>query len=497
MSFAIEIKNLNISFNEVKVLQDVNFSLKEGEVHALAGKNGAGKSTLMKAITGINKIQSKCIKVFNEPFTTYGVKEAIQSKIAMVYQDLSLIKTMSISQNIFLTNNPYSKFGIINDKKAQNKALELLEMLGIKNLDVNTLVSDLSVGECQLVEIAKALSLNPKILILDEPTASLTTSDINILFKSIRKLKLQGISIVYITHYLEDIMSLCDRVSVLRDGKVISALDISDTSIKKIVSHMLGDDALGLKNWQKKTIYFNDKQIPLLELKNIGSKFINSSSLKIFKGEIVGLAGLLGSGRTQILNLIYGLDKKISGEILIDGKVVKINNINNAKDNQISLSPPERRTQGLIMDFNIKHNIVMPILKKISSFLFLNKNKEENITNHYISHLQIKSQGSNQITKYLSGGNQQKIVIGKCLASNSKILLLNDPTFGIDIHSKIQIMTIIKDFTKKGGCVLFVSSEFKEIADFCNRTYIVKKRKIVKELLNANLSEAKLLQEVQ
>jgi ribose transport system ATP-binding protein len=497
MNLAIEITNLNISFNKVKILQDVNFALKKGEIHALAGKNGAGKSTLMKAITGINKIHSHCIKVFNEEFISYGTKEAINSKIAMVYQDLSLIKTMSITQNIFLTNNPYSKFGILNDKKAKIKALELLKMLGIQNLDVDTIVSDISVGECQLVEIAKALSSNPKILILDEPTASLTTSDVNVLFESIKKLKQNGISIVYITHYLEDIMNLCDKVSVLRDGKIISTLNTKETSIKKIVSDMLGDDTLSSKNWQDKTISNNSNKIPILELKNIQSKFISSSNLKIYKGEIVGLAGLLGSGRTQILNLIYGLNKINKGSILINGKITKINNISDAKNNNISLSPPERRTQGLVMDFSIKHNLVMPILEKISSFLFLNKNQEEKIANDYIARLQIKSQNSNQITKYLSGGNQQKIVIGKCLVSDAKILLLNDPTFGIDIHSKIQIMTIIKDFAKKGGCVLFVSSEFKEIADFCNRTYIVKKRKIIKEIPNTNLNEEKLLQEVQ
>ena len=495
--YAIDIENLNISFNNVSVLKNVNFSLREGEIHALAGKNGAGKSTLMKAITGINPSDKHCIKIFGKSFDKYTTAEALESKIAMVYQDLSLVKTMSISQNIFLNNNSFSKYGILNDALGNEKAKELLLSLGIDNIDVNTLVSDISVGEAQLVEIAKSLANEPKILILDEPTASLTSAEVSKLFESIKLLQAKGMSIVYITHYLDDIMSLCNAVSVLRDGEIISSCKTVDTSIEEIISGMLGEDNLSTRNWRNNKEVIDKSEMPLLELKDISSSYVNNINLKVYKGEIVGLAGLLGSGRTEILDLIYGLTNKDSGDVIIKGKKVTINSVQDAIKNKISMSPEERRTQGLVLDFSIKHNLVMPILNEVSKMFMINSKKEKRIASHNISYLKIKCNGEEQAVKYLSGGNQQKVVIGKCLASKSNILLLNDPTFGIDIHSKLQIMNIIKEYVKEGNCVIFVSSEFKEIADFCDRTYIVKKREIVKELNNDGLSEEKLLQEVQ
>jgi len=495
--FAIKIENLNISFNNVSVLKNANFSLEEGEIHALAGKNGAGKSTLMKAITGINPSGKHCIKVFGKSFDKYTTKEALESKIAMVYQDLSLVKTMSISQNIFLNNYSFNKFGIINDDLANEKSKELLSSLGMIDIDVNTLVSDISVGEAQLVEIAKALANEPKILILDEPTASLTSGEVTNLFEAVKMLQVKGISIVYITHYLDDIMSLCDGVSVLRDGKIISSCKTEETSIDQMITDMLGEDNLSERKWRDKKRLIDKSETPLLELKDISTSYINNINLKLYKGEIVGLAGLLGSGRTEILDLIYGLTKKDTGELLIEGNTVAINSVQDAIKNKISMSPEERRTQGLVLEFSIKHNLVMPILDKISNMFMINLKNEKKISDYYIPYLNIKCNGAEQAAKYLSGGNQQKIVIGKCLASKSNILLLNDPTFGIDIQSKLQIMNIIKEYVKEGNCVIFVSSEFKEIADFCDRTYIVKKRQIVKELVNDGLTEEKLLQEVQ
>ena len=323
--YAIDIENLNISFNNVSVLKNVNFSLREGEIHALAGKNGAGKSTLMKAITGINPSDKHCIKIFGKSFDKYTTAEALESKIAMVYQDLSLVKTMSISQNIFLNNDSFSKYGILNDALANEKAKELLLSLGIDNIDVNTLVSDISVGEAQLVEIAKSLANEPKILILDEPTASLTSAEVSKLFESIKLLQAKGMSIVYITHYLDDIMSLCNAVSVLRDGEIISSCKTEDTSIEEIISGMLGEDNLSTRNWRNNKEVIDKSEMPLLELKDISSSYVNNINLKVYKGEIVGLAGLLGSGRTEILDLIYGLTNKDSGDVIIKGEKVTIN----------------------------------------------------------------------------------------------------------------------------------------------------------------------------
>ena len=493
---AIEIQNLSISFDGVCVLDSVDFSVQKGDVHGIVGKNGAGKSTLMKVLTGINKPKPKTIKIFGQSFDAYSVKEANQSKISMVYQDLSLVSSMPIYQNIFLSNNPYQKNFILNDKKSKIESANLLKKLGVPDLDPNLLVNQISVGHAQIVEIAKALSTNPKILILDEPTASLTNQEIKTLFQAISLLKKQGITILYITHYLDDVIQICDKVTVLRDGKIVSSSEVKDASIEWIVSQMLGSQKFGSKHWNKKSFSYNN-QIPLLELRNIKSNSINNISLKVYPGEIIGLAGLLGSGRTELLSSIYGLDKIQSGEILISGKEVRLKNTEDALNSKISLVPEERRTQGLITDFTVVANLVLSILSKITSYFFLKLRKENDLADYFIKYLDIKAESRKQIVRYLSGGNQQKIVVGKCLASDSKILLLDDPTAGIDVQSKVQIMKIVKEYVKKGNCVIFVSPEFQEIVRFCDRVYIMKKRQIINEIYEQDLNEEKLLQEVQ
>ncbi len=494
---ALRLQDVSIGFGGVPVLKNIYFSLESGEVHGVAGKNGAGKSTLMKIITGINQVDTGSISLFGQKLEKFSPEIAIKKGVAMVYQDLSLVSSLTVTQNIFLSHHPFQKFGILNDKKADQEAIRLLEMLGVSSIDPKAKVESLSVGQSQLVEIAKALASQPKILILDEPTASLSSMEIEQLFQSIHALKQKQISIVYITHYLEDILKICDKVTVLRDGVNIFTNEVKETSIKEIVDGMLGEqENLQQKNWNNQETSHTNQKI-LLELKEVSNQSISQVNLKVHAGEIIGLAGLLGSGRTEILELIYGLESPQSGQILLEDQSIAVASPNQALNYGISLLPEERRTQGLVLDFSIEHNLILPILRRLKKLLLLDAKKSKDLVDYYIDYLKVKTTGRNQVIRFLSGGNQQKVVMGKCLASKSKILLLDDPTFGIDIMSKIEIMKIVKEYALKGHGVIFVSSEFKEIAEFCDRTYIVKKGKIVKEMSNSSLTEEKILREVQ
>ena len=439
---ALDVADLNISFNGVQILHNANFRLERGEIHGVAGKNGAGKSTLMKIFTGVYHADSGRIAVFGETMPKYSSQAAMRAGIAMVYQDLSLIDTLTVAQNIFLSCHPYHKYGLLDDKAAEQEAAALLSGLGVDSIDPLDRVEILSIGQRQLVEIAKALAGKPKILILDEPTASLADAEVEVLFRSLRALAHQAISIVYITHYLEDIIEICDRVTILRDGRTVTTTDISQVSIKDMVEAMLGpEERLQGQIW-KRHVLSEEPPVPLVELRDVTAARIHGINLKLYPGEIVGLAGLLGSGRTEILRLLYGLDKIEAGQLLINGEVMRLKSTREAISRGISLLPEERRNQGLVLDFSIERNLLLSIVRRIRAFLLLDDRKGASLTDKFISYLQIKAVDRTQKVRFLSGGNQQKVVIGKCLAAESKILLLDDPTFGVDIHSKAEIMKI-------------------------------------------------------
>ncbi len=492
---ALTMQGIGISFSGVQVLEDVEFQLEPGEVHGIVGANGAGKSTLMKIITGVYQPDTGTMSFYGNPFlNSFSPQEAFDQGVAMVYQDLSLVGTLTVAKNIFLSYQPCKSFGLIDEKGEIERAAELLAALGVGSIPPSTMVDRLSMGECQIVEIAKAISRNPKILILDEPTASLSNIEIEVLFQAVRELRKKGIAIIYITHYLEDIIKICDRVTILRNGKYIFTKNTGETSISEIVSGMLGRDE---KRSEWTHSHRSSDAQPLLVLDKVSTRHIHDVSLVVNPGEVVGLAGLLGSGRTEILRAIYGIDSVTGGRILIKGEEQWIRSPHHAIACGISLVPEERRLQGLVLDFSIRCNMVVSILKRICSRGFLDFKKEQSISEAYIEKFQIKATGGHQIVRFLSGGNQQKVVIAKCLAANSSIILLDDPTFGIDIHSKAEIMALVRDYVTKGHGAVFVSSEFKEIASFCDRTYIVKKGKIVQELSDTALSENQLLEAVQ
>lgn len=382
---------------------------------------------------------------------------------------------MTVAENIFLTH-PYRKGLLIDDKKIRAQSLEILALIGMESeIDLNKRVEDLTQGQKQIVEIAKALSYNARILILDEPTASLSANEVERLLDVIRTLKKQGISIIFITHSLQDVFRICDRVTVLRDGKVVLVEEMANLDLPTLVQQMTGRE-IDVQKWERNQAEGGDLRqgTPLLELRNVSTHAIRNVSLKLFPGEVVGIAGLRGSGRTELLRAIYGLDKVQAGEIRIAGESVTIASPTQAIKNGILMVPENRREQGLILDFPLLENVILPILSRLRARLFIDESKSRRIAEDYIRVLNIKTRGPQQVVRYLSGGNQQKVVIAKCFASNARILLLDDPTFGVDLHAKMEIMKTMRDFASRANGVLFVSSQLEELVDICDAIYIMR-----------------------
>ncbi len=492
--FAIEAKNINISFNGVQILHDVNFSVLRGQVHGLVGPNGAGKSTLVKILNGVYSKDSGTISVNNKEIEYKNPEGALKAGIAMVFQDLSLIPTMSVAQNIFLKSIPYRSGPFINDKASAHNALELLKTIGVNTeIRPTDLVSDLSVGQQQLVEIAKALASNPPILILDEPTASLTSAEIEKLFTVIQTLKAKGITIIYITHYLQDVVKICDGVTMIRDGRVQFTRPTTEITLETLVSAMTNNHnneiswthAAGLRD-----------TTPLFEARHIHTRYLEDVSLSVYPGEIVGIAGLLGSGRTELLRALFGIDPILKGSLLMEGRPIVLHSSSDAIQYGITLVPENRREQGLILDYSVSENLIMPIVHRIKRFLFVDELKKNEISKKYVTQLGVKTQGIGQSVRYLSGGNQQKIVVAKCLASDSRVLLLDDPTFGVDVQAKYEIMKIIHAYAAKGNAVIMVSSEFNELVNYCSSIYIMRRGKLSEGVYDS-LTEDSLLYMVQ
>lgn len=491
---AIEARRLKKGFDGNPVLKEVNFTLKTGEVHALVGQNGAGKSTLVKLINGFHQRDGGEIRLFGEESYFATPKDAQAKGIAMVYQDLSLIPSLSVADNIFLTHSQ-QRSALISNRERVRQAEPILATLGV-DIDPRQKVESLSVGEQQFIEIAKAMAMDARILVLDEPTASLSNNEINALFAVIEKLKSRGISIIYITHYMSDIMRICDAVTVLRDGYTVLETQTADTSVDALVEAMLGSKTDTDFIWDRPATS-TAETVPLLELCNVTTCDLDAVSLKVMPGQVVGLAGLLGSGRTEILEAIYGLTPIQSGEVRVNGRAVNIHSPRQAIENGINMVPEERRSQGLVLDFSVEDNVLMASFDRISRSMVLDKAKGQSMVEATIKKLGVKTTGVSQPVRFLSGGNQQKVVIGKCLSTDAKVLLLDDPTFGIDINAKYEIMKIVNQYVAQGNGVIFVSSEYAEVGSFCDVIYVVNKGRIVRHFSGQRMTEDALLAAVQ
>ena len=493
----VSLKNIFKSFNGITVLNDVDFELLNGEIHALMGGNGAGKSTLMKILEGVYTPDNGQIEINGQPTQIPDPQMAKSLGIGMVFQEFSLIPTLTVAQNIFLTNEPKSNLGFfsfINDREAERLAAELFADLGV-SINPQAKVSQLSTGYWQLTEIAKALSQNARILILDEPTAALTVSETQSLFELIDRLKSKGISIIYISHRMEEVFQIADRITVLRDGHHVITSKAADMNMGTLVEHIVGRKIGQGYTWQEREV--DRSQTPLLAVNRLrsGSR-VQDVSFELHKGEILGVAGLMGSGRTELLQALFGIDHFDASELKLNGRPIKIRHTQDALRQGICLIPEDRRAQGLVLDHTVKENFLLPLLKNLNNIGIINDRRGESLADDFVDQLEIKTDSIHKIVRLLSGGNQQKVVIAKWLASDPAILLMDEPTAGVDIGAKTEILDVIRNLAEAGKGIIVVSSEFTELLAVADRILIMRNGKVWQEVLHQDIESEKHLEQL-
>ncbi len=472
----LRLTKINKSYSGVPVLNDVDFDVRQGEVHALVGANGAGKSTLVKIISGATQMTSGEIEFEGSSYTYMNPKFSADLGIKIIYQELMLILNFTIGENIFLGQQE-GKLGIFNRKKIEKKAQEIIDVFDL-GLSSHQQVRDLSVAYMQIVEIAKALSQEVKLLILDEPTAALSDTEVEILFRIIGELKARGVSIIYISHRLEEIFGISDRVTVLRDGYKIATLDTKATNRKELISLMINDKS-GAEDIH---ITSRTAQEPVLEVQGLTGTSFKDISFTVRAGEVVGLEGLVGSKRTEIARAIFGADRIISGKITLNGQDMRFHHPAEAIKNGVILIPEDRKNQGAITSLPVKWNTTLSILSEIRKWLFVKNHEETEIVGRMIERLNIKLNHMNQEVATLSGGNQQKVVVSKGLAVKPKLIIMDEPTRGIDVGAKREIYALIDELAGNGTAILLITSEIDEMIALADRLVILSEGRVVTEL---------------
>ena len=491
MEDILRLENINKSFPGVKALSDMSFDIKPGEVHAICGENGAGKSTLMKIVSGVYQADSGKIYIDGKEEHIENPNDAFEKGVSIMHQETNLFGQMTILDNIFLCHEIKKKVcGVsIIDYPAMEKRVEkILEELNF-DIDVHRFVQDIGMAQKQVIEIAKALTFKAKILIMDEPTASLTMKEVEALFSIIKKLSSQGVAIVYISHRLEEIFKICDRVTVIRDGEWISTNKVSDIDKNKLVADMVGREISQF--YPKAEAEIGDK---IFELKDFGQKGIfRHVNLDIHRGEIVGLSGLAGAGRTELAHAICGFTHPDSGTMELNGKAVKIENYIQAMNYGIVYVSEDRGRYGLIRRMNVKENISLPQLKKLTKKLFIDRDAEESLAQEYIDKFEIKTPNTEFLVGNLSGGNQQKISVAKAVAVKPAILILDEPTRGVDVNAKAEIHELISELVCQGMSILMISSELPELLGMCDRIYVMRTGEVVKCFTREEATQEKIL----
>lgn len=484
----VQMKNIAKSFSGTKVLKGVNLELGHGEILALLGENGAGKSTLMKILSGIYSKDSGEIYLDGELCHFQNPKEAQNKGVAIIHQEMNLCNDLSVSENIFLGREVMDGLRL-NHKKMDEEAQKILDDLGI-SMKSTELAGDLKVSEQQMVEIAKALSQDAKVLIMDEPTSALSRKEIEDLFRVIRKLRDEGRGIIYISHRLDELRAIADKVSILRDGENVISGDLKDFSINDIIRHMVGRE---IQDKFPRILCEKGKEILRVENLNAGPK-VRDISFSLYEGEILGIAGLMGAGRTEMTRALFGVDEKTSGKIYLFGEEVKTNTPKDSIELGMALIPEDRRKDGLCTDLSIRENISLPNLDSMKNSLgVLSKELELKISEDTIKSLNVKAKDREMISKNLSGGNQQKVVLGKWLVRNPKVILFDEPTRGIDIGAKVEIYQIMNELKKKGVGVLFISSEMEEVLGMSDRILIFCDGRITGELSREEANQENIL----
>lgn len=475
-TISLSMKNITKTYPGVIALNDVSVDFIRGEVHALMGENGAGKSTLMKILSGVINPDSGSFRFKDKEFTKITPIQAQSVGIQIVHQELNLVSTLSVTENVFLGS--FIGNGItVRFDEMRKKTQQYFDELEISGIAPDAIVEDLTIAQMQLVEIVKAISRNVEVLILDEPTSPLTTYETEILFRIIENLKKRNVTIIYISHRMSEIYRIADRVTVLRDGNKIATKSIRDVSRGDLIRMMVGRSLN--ETYPVRTVTPGNVILKAIDVSGNGMKHLN---LSLRKGEILGLAGLVGAGRTEFARLIYGADKKESGSIELEGKIVRIKDPSDAVDLGIGLLPEDRKQQGVILDLSIEQNIALPILKSISTFFIISRQKEKKIVGDHINSLSIKTPSPAQLVGKLSGGNQQKVVVSKWLASEARVLIFDEPTRGIDVGAKQEIYQLMNKLTEKGISIIMISSEMEELIGMSDRILVLREGNIVGEL---------------
>lgn len=484
----IEMKGIDKSFGTNQVLKNAGFYLKDGEVHALMGENGAGKSTLMKILTGVYTRDAGTVYVDGKEVLYKSPQEAEKAGIVFIYQELNVLFDLTVEENLFMGKEITKGFGICNKKAMREKAQEIMDRMGV-NIPVTALMSDLSVGQQQMVEICKALMVDAKVLIMDEPTAALTQSETKILFEVIKSLREKGVSIVYISHRMEEIFELCDRITVLRDGTYVDTRYIKDINMDDIVQMMIGR-TIG-ERFPKREVQIGEEVLRVEGLTH--EKLFHDIDFSVKAGEVLGFSGLMGAGRTEIMQAIFGNIPVKSGKIFIEGKEVVIKNPRQAIKAGIGFITEDRKTEGLLLEKSIAENIEIANLNKISKNSVLQAAKQKEIVKKGIEEFRIRCFGPDHECHNLSGGNQQKVVLAKWIYTDPKILILDEPTRGVDIGAKKEIYSVINDLAAKGVAVILVSSELPEVLGMSDRIAVVHEGKITGILDASEADQAKVM----
>ena len=495
-SIAVSMRDIHKSFGKVEVLRGVDFELRQGEVHALLGGNGAGKSTLMKILQGVHRADAGDIIIDGRPMDFQSPSDATAVGIGMVFQEFSLIPSLSVAQNIFLGREPH-KFGLIDDGALNRQASTLLDRMGA-DIDPQSLMGDLPVGYWQLTEIAKALSMQARVLIMDEPTASLPYSEVEALFALIGRLKTQGISIVYISHRMAEIARVADRLSIIRDGRRVLTDDVHAVPPEQVAESIVGREILHGFNRTKRNADTRPEVTLSVENLSAGNR-LDNVSFQVSAGEVVGVAGLIGSGRTELARCLFGIDRSDSGRIVLDGKPIRPRRPLDAIRSGVMLVPEDRQSQGLVREHSVRTNLLLPSLSRLTRGPFIDDSRGRDLCADLAQRLGIRATAIDQPVGRLSGGNQQKVVISKWLGLGEmgvppRVLILDEPTTGVDIASKTDIMQLVLDLADAGTAIILISSELEELLAVADRVLVMRRGRIDADFDRDNIPDEESLQ---
>ncbi|MDO4633209.1 MAG: sugar ABC transporter ATP-binding protein [Eubacteriales bacterium] len=472
----LKMQGICMTFPGVKALDNASLTLKKGEIRALMGENGAGKSTLIKCLTGVNKFEAGEIYLdgFDGPIVNKDTMDAQSKGIATVYQEVNLCPNLSVAENLYIGREPLTKLGTVNRKMMNKKAADLMRELEL-DLDVTKNLEEYSLALQQMIAIARAVDMDSKVLILDEPTSSLDDREVEKLFQMMRRLKNKGVGIIFVTHFLEQVYAVCDGITVLRNGQLVGEYEIAELPRVKLVAAMMGKDFDDLASIKKEGGSDRSNAPVYLEASGMShAGTIRPFDLNIRKGEVVGLTGLLGSGRSELARVIYGADRNQTGSLKVNGKEVKIKNPIDAMNLGMGLLPDDRKAEGIIADLSVRENIILAVQAKLGIMKRIPMAKQIEITDKFIDLLQIKTASRETLVKQLSGGNQQKVILARWLATNPDFLILDEPTRGIDIGTKTEIQKLVLQLADEGKSLIFISSEIEEMLRTCNRMAVLR-----------------------